>query len=320
MLAAQQTSLHSLSSSHPWLLTHPLFWTARHLNLFNCHFHQVDVGNSNITEPQVDQHNELAEQWSRVFARTFALVRKYCTLANLLESEGSPLYEVSCHMRSPPAFFFANRPIERLNSSFFHVRPDHPSGKGQHERLVVGYFHYDTLTRKRRERLSPCPHPHGGHNGPVQRLYQRRLSRITPTTWSQDPYLVCILLSMAQSLAREARSPKPMTFTARLLVTTKLDLEFVHLFEADISSELLDILDQPTLNMTNVSWPIIKHAKISFLPYNNLQQRIMNYLLDVKGSHLESMGGDDVGAPEKQPKKRKIEAESDISRRVKLKG
>ncbi|KAM6514288.1 hypothetical protein FALCPG4_015439 [Fusarium falciforme] len=244
-----------------------------------------------------------------------------------------------CDCHSKPTFFFASRLVERLDwCSVFHTHLDHIA----REQLVVGYFHYDTLAAKRRERLSPCPHPRGDRNEPVIRLYRRRLSRITPIIWSQDPYLVCVLLSMAQSLRRESRSPKSFIFTvrcspyylfslltddahpykARLLVTTKSDFEHIHLFEADITSELLQLFDHPTLSMAGVPWPIIKHKKISFMPYSSFQQRIMTHLLGGSTCPLGLIDGENTGvvAPQASSSKRKFEEEKQISRRVKLKG
>ncbi|KAM6514287.1 hypothetical protein FALCPG4_015439 [Fusarium falciforme] len=221
--------------------------------------------------------------------------------------------------KNKPTFFFASRLVERLDwCSVFHTHLDHIA----REQLVVGYFHYDTLAAKRRERLSPCPHPRGDRNEPVIRLYRRRLSRITPIIWSQDPYLVCVLLSMAQSLRRESRSPKSFIFTARLLVTTKSDFEHIHLFEADITSELLQLFDHPTLSMAGVPWPIIKHKKISFMPYSSFQQRIMTHLLGGSTCPLGLIDGENTGvvAPQASSSKRKFEEEKQISRRVKLKG
>ncbi|KAH6973874.1 hypothetical protein BKA56DRAFT_592675 [Ilyonectria sp. MPI-CAGE-AT-0026] len=80
----------------------------------------------------------------------------------------------------------------------------------------MGYFHYQTLVRKRRERLTPRPHPGRGNNGPVRRMYRRKLSKVTPQQWSRDPYLLCILLSLAQSQARMSRLPQPSIFVVGL--------------------------------------------------------------------------------------------------------
>lgn len=73
---------------------------------------------------------------------------------------------------------------------------------------IIGYFHYDTVALKRKRKLMPRPHPIRGYNEPVRRIYQRKLASITPRKWSQDPYLVSILLAMAQSVVLKPRSPQ----------------------------------------------------------------------------------------------------------------
>ncbi|KAF7557803.1 hypothetical protein G7Z17_g463 [Cylindrodendrum hubeiense] len=174
---------------------------------------------------------------------------------------------------------------------------------------------------------------------PVRCLCQRKLSKVTPQTWSQDPYLVCILLSMAQSLARKSHSAQPGVYVVpssvwrllnsallnsahlsktRLLVTTKSDSAFVHLFEAEITSELLDILDDPALSMTHVSWPIIRHSKLPFQPYSTLQGRLMARLVGAQESlRMEPTNFDGTKVISN---KRKLAEENDFARRVRLKG
>lgn len=57
----------------------------------------------------------------------------------------------------------------------------------------------------------PRPHPTRGYNEPVRRIYQRKLATITPQKWSQDPYLVSILLSLAHSVALMPGLPRSET-------------------------------------------------------------------------------------------------------------
>ncbi|KAK7414169.1 hypothetical protein QQX98_006955 [Neonectria punicea] len=203
---------------------------------------------------------------------------KSCHLSNLLAHDGSALEEA----RNAPVFFFANRSVEKLNCTVFHHRS---AGQHQENLPLMGYFHYQTLARKRREKLTPRPHPGRGNNGPVRRIYQRKLSKVTPQQWSQDPYL------------------------ARLLITTKIDSTFVHLFKAEITSQLLETLDNPTLSMNHISWPMIRHVKIPFEPYSNFRERIMGHLLAV----------DDSKAIAKDANKRKLKEENEQTRRVRLK-
>lgn len=62
---------------------------------------------------------------------------------------------------------------------------------------IIGYYLYD-VDSARQKRLSAPRAPCGLNNEAVERIYERRLSGITPEDWRNDPYLVCLLLSLAQ--------------------------------------------------------------------------------------------------------------------------
>lgn len=68
---------------------------------------------------------------------------------------------------------------------------------------------------------------------------------------------------------------------SRLLVTTpeKPDREFIYLYEAAFASELLEMLDNPTLATERATWPTIRLKKIPFEPYADFQPRIIAELL-----------------------------------------
>ena len=83
---------------------------------------------------------------------------------------------------------------------------------------LIGYFHYPEVDRRRRQELRPRRHPGGGRNAPGQALSLKKLSDITPQEWFHDPYLLCILISMVQSLKGDPESPQQIiTAVCRLL-------------------------------------------------------------------------------------------------------
>lgn len=61
---------------------------------------------------------------------------------------------------------------------------------------MVGFYEYAWVTDRRRTKCYPWKHAAGKEA--AQRLYERRLRQYTPETWTRDPYLVCIMLSLAQ--------------------------------------------------------------------------------------------------------------------------
>ncbi|KAM0441264.1 hypothetical protein ACHAPT_000571, partial [Fusarium lateritium] len=105
---------------------------------------------------------------------------------------------------------------------------------------------------------------------------------------------------------------------ARLLVTTKSDATFVHLFEAEITPKLLAILDNLTLSLDHVLWPVIKHSRIPFCPYISLRERLIAHLLDVQNAPPgEPTMAKLMATPSN---KRRLEEASDSSRRARIKG
>lgn len=110
---------------------------------------------------------------------------------------------------------------------------------------------------------------------------------------------MCLLLSLAHSQARNSTSRQQATHTVcaifdlllgcALLITQVPssrddDQEaryryYVYLYEADIKSQLLDCIDQPTLATERVAWPTINLKRTPFRPFNNFQARLVAELL-----------------------------------------
>ncbi|KAL7759163.1 hypothetical protein ACKLNR_011590 [Fusarium oxysporum f. sp. zingiberi] len=110
------------------------------------------------------------------------------------------------------------------------------------------------------------------------RLSQRRLRDLTPDLWFEDPYLVCILLSLAQ-LQWQRRKTTPEAFSVRLLVTNASDTTHAHVFQAYIPSKLLHALDNPTEDIDNLVWPAIQYVQVAFEPHASFSKRIAGQLL-----------------------------------------
>ncbi|EXL98055.1 hypothetical protein FOIG_09614 [Fusarium odoratissimum NRRL 54006] len=139
-------------------------------------------------------------------------------------------------------------------------------------RPIIGHFQYEELVKPKRH---PVP---GFSNSPAERLSQRRLRDLTPDLWFEDPYLVCILLSLAQ-LQWQRRKTTPEAFSVRLLVTNASDTTHAHVFQAYIPSKLLHALDNPTEDIDNLVWPAIQHVQVAFEPHASFSERIAGQLL-----------------------------------------
>lgn len=135
---------------------------------------------------------------------------------------------------------------------------------------------------------------HGGDNRPGWRIQMKRVAQITPKNWSEDPYLLCVLLSLAQLQEYHRKEWHPPIhivstllllpffflgrlahlYKSRLILTTKPGDKFFHIFEAHITSELLGMLDNPNTARKHIDWPTIKHKKVLFRPLDSLAERL----------------------------------------------
>lgn len=109
-------------------------------------------------------------------------------------------------------FFYAGRPVHQTFCYALHVAKPSP----QTQPPVIGCAYYRTFLRERRRRYIPPSHPRKKVNSPVKRLCDSHLRRIIPENWAEDPYIVCLLLSLAQAQAIKQKRAMPKTFPVRL--------------------------------------------------------------------------------------------------------
>ncbi|EMT72166.1 hypothetical protein FOC4_g10004022 [Fusarium odoratissimum] len=162
------------------------------------------------------------------------------------------------------------------------------------------------LYNKIRPKRHPVP---GFSNSPAERLSQRRLRDLTPDLWFEDPYLVCILLSLAQ-LQWQRRKTTPEAFSVRLLVTNASDTTHAHVFQAYIPSKLLHALDNPTEDIDNLVWPAIQHVQVAFEPHASFSERIAGQLL----TGLKTRADEEMPRGEKR-KRDELDTEEQTKRR-----
>ncbi|KAF9770305.1 hypothetical protein IL306_012173 [Fusarium sp. DS 682] len=221
-------------------------------------------------------------------------MHNYFSALNLLRLPGSPIrsYEKDIW------FFYARRRAQSTCCTVLHV-----DTKSAGQNLpVIGYLYYMSVVRDRQWLLTHPRHPTLEHNWPVKRLFDCRLRKATPENWTEDPYLVFALLSLAQAQRHKDKSSKSATFPVRLFVTKDKDTHFAHVFHADINAHILDALDEPTLNLNAVEWPTITLTKVPFEPSLTFPDRILAELL---GSHMVETATND--ARKSRVKKRKHE-------------
>ncbi|EXK35729.1 hypothetical protein FOXG_14743 [Fusarium oxysporum f. sp. lycopersici 4287] len=268
-------SLHRLCVENPRFHVHPLFWTSKHLQVLHCHFKHHDSAAllpSLPPSPPLSPSTDTDLDFNR--------------LVPLLTNgpwTSSRFASFSVMMRARGIINANARPHFLYNKIRFHT-PECEVFKTSdvynlERRPIIGHFQYEELIKQRKRANRPKRHPvPGSSNSPAERLSQRRLRDLTPDLWFEDPYLVCILLSLAQ-LQWQRRKTTPEAFFVRLLVTNASDTTHAHVFQADIPSKLLHALDNPTEDMDNLVWPAIQHVQVPFKPHASFSERIAGQIL-----------------------------------------
>lgn len=75
---------------------------------------------------------------------------------------------------------------------------------------------------------------------------------------------------------------------SRLLVTCHKDHEFIHIYKAQIPSNLLRSLENPSTATTKSSLITIEHIQVPSCPFETLQRRILAELLITDVSPCDS--------------------------------
>jgi hypothetical protein len=88
-----------------------------------------------------------------------------------------------------------------------------------------------------------------------------------------------------------------------------MDQEFIHLYEAHITSDFLAMLDNPATATTKTNFRTIEHRQIPFKPFETFQERILSELSSTNipshVSHQHNIINQDVKrAPEQEDDER----------------
>ncbi|KAJ5282355.1 hypothetical protein N7505_000335 [Penicillium chrysogenum] len=250
-------SLAELMNHHRDLLVQPICWTSRHLEMLGCRFEHFD----HVPTP-TDDINPDANTWRPIYND------------NELEKRPDLFYEESFaegHFSLCPHVQFR---IHRPQYSVFYRSRKRSQPADKAPRPIIGYMHYRGVEKYRQEMFPFSDPPEGYCNRPGGQIQLKRVAQITPKNWSEDPYLLCVLLSLAQLQEYHRKEWHPPIHVSRLFLTHEPGEEFFHIFEAHITSELLEMLDNPTTATKHIDWPIIRHRRVPYYPLEDLRERI----------------------------------------------
>ncbi|RFN43631.1 hypothetical protein FIE12Z_12134 [Fusarium flagelliforme] len=263
---ATNLSLRDLVIRNPGFAVHPLEWIARHLELVDCKFQEIDAPPETRTPVHQEDTVKDVERLLRTYNwRSEAFI-------DFFVNERSPFE----HMEGNPGFSFDGHRVLLADCEVFVLKssaseetviPTAP--------LVVAFLDYHTVIRAREQRFAP---DHSWpHNAPLNNRNKRKLRLCTPKVWDRDPYLLCVMLALAQynwELFESKRYP------VRLVVYKSDDKKDAHVFHADFPMGILDQTVTPS-TQTDDTWPIIYHTKINFESYGTFADRLTTHLLHV---------------------------------------
>ncbi|KAM3453686.1 hypothetical protein MY3296_003529 [Beauveria thailandica] len=256
----------------------PILWSPEDLQLFDCQFSAIHSFEPQICEAasadDSSDHAALAEREALSLQRSSSPLMKRCSMQEILND--GKLYR----QQREPSLRIGNRFISPLPFSFFlPVEKQHLARGGLLP--MTGYIDYAFIHSGRRK---------GNHRklGPGQRDYGyfERLKRITPRAWTEDPYILFILLSMAQSQYHRKHGRHNTAFRASLFVTKHECQQDIYLFDVDIPTALLDELDDPRIVPQRPARLEIHRTRISFEPRKDFWARLV--------AALSSLGGGDA--------------------------
>ncbi|KAF5610149.1 uncharacterized protein FSUBG_3381 [Fusarium subglutinans] len=295
MPSSPHQSLHQLSVENSWFATRPILWTSKHLDLLGVRFQHFD-GPLHAPQPRGDDAAELDVLRVGFNVMRLAMVQstedKIKSALYLLCTPGSPLEPKP--EQSIAYFFYAGRPVHVALCHVLHVAKPSLHAQPPVLQLMAENLnqqtelstYYREFERERKRQYTARTRPGRGKNLPVEKICKIVLRRVTPENWAEDPYIVCLLLSLAQAQLSKQKGPMPKSFPVRLLVAVDGDRMFAHVFQAEIDARILKALHEPRFNLDGVTWPQVKHTKVAFDPWLTFPHRIATEML---GSYMEQM-------------------------------
>ncbi|RFN49467.1 hypothetical protein FIE12Z_6256 [Fusarium flagelliforme] len=266
-------SLHSLSVHNPKFQLHPLFWTSYHTSIVNCVFQQFEdddltAPTTFVSDPFSDTTNDAKRLATDVGPR-----EKFVWVESMFRRPGSPIIQID---KSP--YFSYHQHVVKYTCTDLHVFCIKKEQVVNHGDPIIGYYRYNA-SKERRKSFTPRRAPRGLTNNPVKRLYDIRYRRVIPPDWRQDPYLFCLILSLAQLHRPEGTVSLAGDIQTRLLVTHMSDSTYAYVYKADIPQQLLECLDNPKRPMDDFAFPNVAWIKILFKPYSTFADRLQSHLV-----------------------------------------
>ncbi|KAL7812796.1 hypothetical protein V8C26DRAFT_436794 [Trichoderma gracile] len=255
------------------LFVHPVEWTHRHLELLECSFEPSTPEPAPACPPApVPLDKELEEHVSARFVRQLASRRgrgapdftwREAQLGRILTSN-EHLAGIYLHFGNRacdlPCVLIGDYTARRIKVPFAACI----------DRFNIESQRYERMKTYRGVRQSEA----------ADSLRSLLLRKLTPSHYYHDPYVLALLIALAQGqrAARESSRSAEGGFRPQVLMTSYKE-NHVHLFAADISPAFLDRLGFPWLTPQAQESLRIEHVLVPLKPYATFRRRILQLLL-----------------------------------------
>ncbi|KAM3555562.1 hypothetical protein ARSEF4850_005935 [Beauveria asiatica] len=267
----------------------PVLWSLQDLRLFGCRFGDITTSqlqghvatpledSSAATGPDALREREALRLQS---CRACPFVKEGC-MVNILCDDN--LY---AWCRARPPLRIGRRTIPGAPYVLFRPVEQHPACR---DLPWAGYMDYCLINSARREGNRRKLRP-----GQRDNDFFARLKRITPRDWSEDPYVLFILLSIAQRQYYHKHTRHNPAYQACLFLTNPSSPQDIILFDTDIPTALLDELDDPRIVPQRRTRLVIHRTRMSIEPRKDFLARLVAALssrADDNAADGEGWGG-----------------------------
>ncbi|KAL2134553.1 hypothetical protein VTI74DRAFT_11525 [Chaetomium olivicolor] len=278
------------------LLVHPLRWSDRQLSLLQCRFHSRGEGGRAESMPMeylggVRPSAQEARRCARRLARPVDWWTLIDLVLDLLESVSDT---ASMDNSRTVQLHFNRRPCATFGYCHIELYTAPPDLKY----IEFACFDIYAPARQRREYFKPPPDRlYATDNMPMVGRSRILLRRHTPRNRRKDPYLVALIIALAQEQRRDAtKQPFPLSsFTVRLLFLGEGIPIPLLLYVAHVQGSFLDMLDYPDREPSVNPGLDIHCWRIPAKPYDTLAQRLVRALrTDCCGEMHDAGEGNDA--------------------------
>ncbi|KAF9767329.1 hypothetical protein IL306_000119 [Fusarium sp. DS 682] len=269
----------------------PLEWTEAHLVLIKAFFNEVpadkivDDGDDDVFNPPEGQ-DPLATG-ERTARRLALSPMKNDAMKRLIAADNGPFVLQRLH-----GFFCFGKKHELRLHGMVYARRTTDSYAG------VFAFMQKGMIRLLREGIFTLPRALQG-NAPAEWVRDIRINQLEPADQWHEPYILGVLVGLAQSQAEEKSSPKYPFAEDHLFKTcaafTDDNHDFLYFYSAEISVAFLSKFEYPADLMkpkdAMSSELSIKMKKVFYRPYHTFKTRILTEIISAMGEKMEVVVG-----------------------------